>query len=102
MSSSSKWVIDSGATDHMSGNSTLLSNLKSHASPSYVTLADGTKSFVMGSGHVNLTPSLSVSSVLCLPKFSFNLLSVSKLTRALNCCISFFPYYCVFQDLSTK
>ncbi|KAG8636917.1 hypothetical protein MANES_15G058801v8 [Manihot esculenta] len=31
---SSKWVIDSGTTDHMLGNSTLLSNLKSHASSS--------------------------------------------------------------------
>ncbi|KAG8658992.1 hypothetical protein MANES_02G001425v8 [Manihot esculenta] len=102
VSSSSKWVINSGATDHKSGNSTLLSNLESHASSSYVTLVDGTKFFVMGSGYVNLTPSLSVSSVLCLPNFAFNLFSVSKLTHALNCCVSFFPDHCIFQNFSTK
>ncbi|XP_075076365.1 uncharacterized protein LOC142163017 [Nicotiana tabacum] len=46
LSSSSKWVIDSGATDHMTG-----------------------------SGTVNPTSSLSLSSVLNLPDFSFNLIS---------------------------
>ncbi|XP_075076631.1 uncharacterized protein LOC107793242 [Nicotiana tabacum] len=45
LSSSSKWVIDSGATDHMTG-----------------------------SGTVNPTSSLSLSSVLNLPDFSFNLI----------------------------
>lgn len=31
--------------------------------------------------------------------FKFNLLSVHKLTKELNCSVSFFPTYCVFQDL---
>ena len=39
---------------------------------------------------------------MCLPQFSFNLISVSKLTRTLNCSISFFPNYCLIQELSTK
>ena len=30
------------------------------------------------------------------------MISVSKLTRSLNCCASFFPDYCLFQDLITK
>ncbi|XP_062103747.1 uncharacterized protein LOC133814853 [Humulus lupulus] len=41
LSSSSKWVIDSGATDHMIGNSRLFSTFHSHTSTSTVTLADG-------------------------------------------------------------
>ena len=49
-----------------------------------------------------LTPSIPVTSVLSLPNFSFNLMSVSKLTRALKCYISFFPDFCLFQDLMTK
>ena len=102
LSSSSKWVIDSGASDHMTGNQRLFSNFKPYATTSRVTLADGSTSCVIGSGTVNPTPSLPLSSVLSLPNFSFNLLSVSKLTRALNCCISFFPDHCLFQDLTTK
>ncbi|XP_049414776.1 uncharacterized protein LOC125877559 [Solanum stenotomum] len=31
--------------------------------------------------------------------FEFNLLSVNKLTKELNCYVSFFPTHCVFQDL---
>ena len=48
------------------------------------------------------TPSIHLTSILSLPNFSFNLMSVSKLTRALKCYISFFPVFCLFQDLMTK
>ena len=48
------------------------------------------------------TPSIPLTSVLSLPNFSFNLLSFSKLTRALKCYISLFPDFCLFQDLMTK
>ena len=48
------------------------------------------------------TPSISLTSVLSLLNFSFNLMSVSKLTRALKCYISFFPDFCLFQDLMMK
>ena len=37
------------------------------------------------------TPSTPLTSILSLPNLSFNLMSVSKLTRALKCYISFFP-----------
>ena len=33
---------------------------------------------------------------------SYNFISVSKLTRTLNCSISFSLDYCLIQDLSTK
>ena len=39
---------------------------------------------------------------MSLPQLSFNLIYVSKLTRTLNCNISFFPDYCLTQDLLTK
>ena len=39
---------------------------------------------------------------MSLPQLSFNLIFVSKLTHILNCSISFFPNYCLIQDLSTK
>ena len=39
---------------------------------------------------------------MSLLQFSFNLIFVSKLTFILNCSISFFPDYCLIQDLLTK
>ena len=101
--SSSEWIIDSRATHHMTGNSSLFSTFQSQPSPSIVTLANGSQSCVLGSGTIVLTPSIPLTSVLSLPNFSFNLMSVSKLTRALlKCYISFFPDFCLFQDLMTK
>ena len=48
------------------------------------------------------TPSIPLTSVLSLPNFSFNLMYVSKLIRAPKCYISFFPDFCLFQDLMIK
>ena len=101
-SSSSKWVIDFGATYHMTGNSSLFSTFQLQPSTSTITLENVSQSCVLGSSIIFPTPSLLFSSVLSLPNFSFNLMSVSKLTRALKCCISFFPNFCLFQDLMMK
>ena len=101
-SSSFEWVIDSGATYHMTCNSSLFSTFQSHPSTSSVTLADGSQSCVLGSGIIFPTPSLPLSTVLSLPNFSFNLISMAKLTRALKCNISIFPDFFLFQDLMTK
>ncbi|CAH9134499.1 unnamed protein product, partial [Cuscuta epithymum] len=86
----------------MTGNPSLFSSFHSHLPTSSVTLADGSTSPVLGSGTVVPTSTLPLSSVLSLPNFSFNLLSISKITRTLNCSVTFFPGYCLFQDLLTK
>lgn len=39
--------------------------------------------------------------VLCVPTFKFNLMSVSEVTKDLNCCVTFSPKCCVFQDFSS-
>ena len=101
-SPSSEWVVDFEATNHMTGNSSLFSTFQSQPSTSTITLADGSQSCVLGLGTIFPTPSLPLLSVLSLPNFFFNLMYVSKLTRALKCYISFFPDFCLFQDLMTK
>ena len=74
MSSSSNWVINSRATDHMTGNSSLFTTFQSHPSTSTVTLVDGCKSCVLGSDTINPTPLIPFTYVLSLPHFSFNLI----------------------------
>ncbi|XP_028106008.1 uncharacterized protein LOC114305088 [Camellia sinensis] len=66
-----------------------------------VRIADGTVSSISGKGLVQVTPTMHLSSVLHVPKFSVNLLSLSRLTQDLNCCVTFFPDHCLFQDLVT-
>ena len=102
ISSSSTWVIDSRAIDHMTSNSSLFTTSQSHPSTSTITLADGSTSCVLGSGTIHPTPLITLTSVLSLPQFFFNLIYVIKLTRTLNCNISFFLVHLMIQDLSMK
>ena len=102
ISSSSKWVIDSGATYHMTSNSNLFTTFQPHISTFTVTLADGSTSYVLGSRTIHPTPLITLISVMSLPQFSFNLISMSKLTCTHNCSISFFSDYCLIQDILTK
>ncbi|XP_077246070.1 uncharacterized protein LOC143885920 [Tasmannia lanceolata] len=101
LSHSASWLIDYGASHHMTGNSTLLSPFTSCAPTKMVTLANGTRCPISGTGTVTAISNLSLSSVLCVPTFSCNLLSVSQLTNRLNCSVTFFPSNFVFQDLTT-
>ena len=63
------WVIDSGATDHMTGTSSLLFDLEQSSSLPNVTLANGSTTTVSGLSIANLSPYLSLSSVLYIPDF---------------------------------
>ena len=53
-------------------------------------------------GNVSLSPTFSISSILLAPNLSNNLLSISQITKHLNCSVTFYPTYCVFQDNLTK
>ena len=85
----------------MIGTSGLLFDLKQSSSLHNVTLANGSATTVFGLGTANLSPNLSLSSVLYIPDFPFNLLSISKLTKLLNCAAIFLSTHCIFQDLKT-
>ncbi|XP_043725636.1 uncharacterized protein LOC122672203 [Telopea speciosissima] len=101
-SSSSPWVIDSGASSYMTGKPNLCSSFTQSAVPSRISIADG--SFIPVTGHedIPLSSDLSLSDVLHVPKLPPNLLSISQLTKTLNCSITFHPSHCVIQDLATK
>jgi len=47
-SSSTRWVIDSSTTDHMIGDSSILSSFRSSCSHSSVALADGSSVHIKG------------------------------------------------------
>ena len=72
ISSSSKWVIDFGATDHMTGNSSLFTTFQPHPSTSSVTLADRSTSCILRLGKIHPTL-ITLTSDMSLPQFSFHL-----------------------------
>ena len=83
----------------MIGTSGLLFDLAHSSSLPKVTLADGLATTVSGFGTANLNSNLSLSLLLYIPVFQFNLLSISKLTKLLNCAAIFLFTHCIFQDL---
>uniref|UniRef100_A0A2N9FD26 Integrase catalytic domain-containing protein n=1 Tax=Fagus sylvatica TaxID=28930 RepID=A0A2N9FD26_FAGSY len=95
------WVLDSGANDHMTGESSLFSSPLIPITQS-VCLADNSTSHISHKGDVFLSSDILLSSVLHVPNFAFNLLSVSRLAKSLNCAVIFLPYHCLLQDLNSK
>jgi hypothetical protein len=94
------WIIDSGATDHMvCSHSFFTSDI---TKVSYrVSLPNDTFVSATHLGNIQLTDKIVLPDVLCIPSFSFNLISVKRLTENLTCCLVFINDTCFIQDLST-
>ena len=100
-SSLGPWILDSGASDHLSGNKDLFSSITTTSALPTVTLANGSQTVAKGIGLALPLPSLPLTSVLYTPECPFNLISISKLTRTLNCSITFSDKFVTLQDRST-
>ncbi|TYG62130.1 hypothetical protein ES288_D07G203300v1 [Gossypium darwinii] len=85
----------------MIGSNKSLFNCTTCPSKDSVQLADGSLTSISGIGSIVYTLNITLPSVLHVPKFSINILSVSTITKALNCNLEFFPDHSVFQDLQT-
>ncbi|KAL5779663.1 hypothetical protein ACOSQ2_010400 [Xanthoceras sorbifolium] len=83
------WIIDSGASDHMTSDSSLISDFQPCNNGLTIKIADGSVSQVTGTGSVKISDSLVLKSVLFVPKLDCNLLSITKLTKDCNCMAKF-------------
>jgi hypothetical protein len=81
VSPSRAWIVDSGASDHMTGDSTMFSSYSPCAGNHKIKVADGSFSAIAGKGSVVLSPSLTLKDVLHVPNLSCSLMSVSKLAQ---------------------
>ncbi|RVW28761.1 Retrovirus-related Pol polyprotein from transposon RE2 [Vitis vinifera] len=95
------WILDSGASDHIFGNKHLFSSITTTSTLPTVTLANGSQTMAKGIGLAHPLPSLPFHSVLYAPECPFNLISISKITRTLNCSITFSNKSVILQDQST-
>ena len=90
---SSDWILDSGATDHMVHSLQFFTSITSIVHIS-VKLLNGDMAKVTHIGTVKLSSTLTLENVLCIPTFSFNLVSISKLTQSPSCCCIFLSHFC--------
>ena len=75
------WILDSGATDHMTYLSTHLFYQQALAEKSKITLPNGHTSEISHVGKVKLSDEMILKDVLYVPSFMYNLLSIPKLTK---------------------
>ncbi|RVW92046.1 Retrovirus-related Pol polyprotein from transposon RE1 [Vitis vinifera] len=63
------WIVDTGASDHMTGDAAILQNYKPSNGHSSVHIADGSKSKIAGTGSIKLIKDLYLDSVLHVPNW---------------------------------
>ncbi|KAK5785187.1 hypothetical protein PVK06_039741 [Gossypium arboreum] len=95
------WILDSGATDHMTGNKALFHNFF-HTFGKAVKTDDGTLCKIEGHGTVILNEQIALKNVLFVPNLACNLISVSKLSTDLHCSVIFNDRDCTLQALNSK
>lgn len=96
------WIMDIGSMNHMVSNlNSLLHSISIPPNSSFVHLPNGRTTTVSHTGSIVIFYNSELQDVLYIPHFAYNLLSISKLIKELNYCVSFYPSFYLFQDLCT-
>lgn len=93
---SDQWIIDTGASNHMSGNINLFTSL-CDISSSLVGLPNGKSTTATKERRVVLSDGLILEHVLYVPTLTCNLLSVSQLLETWKYIIIFTNKLCTIQ-----
>jgi len=97
----SPWLIDSGASTHMTGDEHILERTANIPSV-VVDLPNGAKTVATKQGTSLLGKNLVLKHTLLVPSLRCNLLSVSRICKDLNCTVLFDENTCILQDRTTR
>ena len=95
------WIIDTGATNHVTGNLNLLKKPRDIIACS-VGLPDCDQVASTKCGSACLTQNLELENVLYVPKLNCNLIFVSHLIDDLDCSLLITKNWCTIQDQSLR
>ncbi|KAE8655314.1 Coatomer subunit epsilon-1 [Hibiscus syriacus] len=103
LSATDKWYPDSGATHHVSNDKAATSLGRPYSGKGKVYLGNGSTLPISHISNVPLTANTCdlLKNVLCIPKITRNLLSVSKLTQDNNVYLEFHSDKCFVKDERT-
>ena len=90
------WIVDLGASDHMTEDATIFYTYSSCPNNLTVRIADGSLSKVVGTCSIVLSRDLTLNSVLLIPNLDCNLLSISKLNKEKRCITNISSTHCEF------
>ncbi|XP_074377166.1 uncharacterized protein LOC141718684 [Apium graveolens] len=95
------WIVDTGATNHMTSNPEILTNVKLVLTHMSVNLPTGARTVVSHVGDVSLQNGLKLLNVLYVPTFTHNLLFIHKLSQDSGCFTVFSPTKCKIVESRT-
>ena len=75
------WIINSSASNHITPDLSLLHSVRPVQATCYITMPNGRQAQIKHIGSMLLASDLVLENALHIPKFQFNLLSISKLTK---------------------
>lgn len=102
--SSPKWIMDSGATHHVTNDLQNLSFNTPYTGSDQLLVGDGSGLNISHTGTSFIhSPSshFQLADILCVPSIKQNLLSVSKLCKTNCVSVEFFPKHFLVKDLKT-
>jgi len=89
------WILDSGASGHMSSEQSTLHDLVLIKNSILVNLPNGAQVRVTHKGKLRIAKKLVLNDVLLVPNFKFSLLSIKKLCKPLHCRVAFIKILCI-------
>ena len=95
------WFFDSGATSHMTSDSSNLTHNFISRYPSSIVVGNGSLLPVTSTGTATLPGPFSLNNVLVSPSLIKNLISVRQFTSDNNCSVEFDPAGCSVKDLAS-
>ncbi|CAL2238106.1 unnamed protein product [Prunus armeniaca] len=99
------WLLDSGASHHVTSKVTNLSDVSTYAGPDEIIIGNGSGLGITHVGSSSLTTPFSktfaLSNVLCVPSIKQDIISISKFNKQNNTSIELFPDFFHVKDLST-
>ena len=92
-----QWIVDTGATDHITPFPHLLTDLRPFQS--LLHLPNGATAHITQVGNVILNSVITLTNVLCVPSFTYNLLSISKLVSDTSSTAASLLHIVIFRPL---
>ncbi|CAA7058393.1 unnamed protein product [Microthlaspi erraticum] len=98
------WLMDTGATHHMTSDLHNMSHQQPYTGNDAVLIGDGSGLSISHTGSISLpssSRSLLLNHVLCVPHIRKNLISVYRLCNANKVSVEFFPAHFQVKDLNS-
>ncbi|KAL2935935.1 Retrovirus-related Pol polyprotein from transposon TNT 1-94 [Bienertia sinuspersici] len=98
----SKWILDSGATHHMTGDFGKLRNTCEVNKTIRIGLPTGDTAMVTHKGDARLNDCMTLENVMYVPTFKHNLISIQKLVKDSKCEVKFTENFCIIKEADSE